>query len=160
MAETTTPRAPVSAGRALLCGGLTVGVLDITDAFAFFGLRGARLDRLLQGIASGLLGREAFAGGAATVVLGAAIHFGIAFCVAGTYLAASRRYRGLARVPLLWGPLYGLAVYAVMNLAVIPASAIHRGPMTWPVLVNGLLIHVFGVGLPSALAARMAAPPS
>ena len=45
-----------------------------------------------------------------------------------------------------------------------PARAILYGTMAvgvltpkLPVLVNGLLIHAFGVGLPSALAARRAA---
>jgi len=158
MVMSSAPGAPLSRGRALLYGGLTVGILDITNAFVFFGLRGGRPTRILQGIASGLLGRASFDGGAATVALGAAIHFFIAFCVAGTYLALSRHVRVLAQRPLVCGPVYGLAVYAVMNLVVIPLSAIHRGPMTLPVLANGLLIHLLGVGLPSALAARAAAP--
>jgi hypothetical protein len=56
------------------------------------------------------------------------------------------------------GILYGLAVYVVMNYVVIPLSAI--GPRTagipLAVHINGVLIHAFGVGLPSALAARAA----
>jgi hypothetical protein len=47
-----------------------------------------------------------------------------------------------------------------MNLVVVPLSRIGGsfGPPL-PVLVNGLLIHIVGVGLPAALAARAAAAP-
>lgn len=50
--------------------------------------------------------------------------------------------------------LYGTLV---MNLVVIPLSRI-GGPAMPPaaVLANGILIHLFGVGLPAALFARAA----
>jgi hypothetical protein len=44
-------------------------------------------------------------------------------------------------------------VYGVMNFVVIPLSATSRGALTTPIVANGLLIHVLGVGLPSALVA-------
>ena len=49
-----------SASRALAAGTLAVGVLDILDAFIFFGLRGAKPIGILQSIASGVLGRAAY----------------------------------------------------------------------------------------------------
>jgi len=55
--------------------------------------------------------------------------------------------------------VYGLLVYLFMNRVVIPLSAIGAGAATWPalpVLVNGLLIHAFGIGIPSAVAAAAA----
>jgi hypothetical protein len=43
-----------------------------------------------------------------------------------------------------------------MNLVVLPLSAIGRTAQFTPVsLANGLFIHAFGVGLPSALAASL-----
>ncbi len=146
----------IGAARALLLGTIAVGLLDITDAFVFFGLRGVSPVRILQSIASGLLGRDAYAGGAATATLGGVLHFFIAFCVVGVYLLASRRFESLARRPLLYGPLYGLAVYAVMYSIVIPLSAAGFGPRPAAVVANGLLIHLLGVGPPAALAARAA----
>jgi hypothetical protein len=48
-------------------------------------------------------------------------------------------------------------VYLFMNYVVLPLSAFTQGgPAALPVLLNGLLIHIFGVGLPSALFARAA----
>ncbi|MGH7570572.1 MAG: hypothetical protein ACREMK_01865 [Gemmatimonadota bacterium] len=104
-----------------------------------------------QSIASGLLGRAAYEGGAGTAALGVLLHFFIAFGIVTTYFVASRRLPILARRPFLFGPLYGLLVYAVMNVVVVPLSAVVVGTKTWPVVVNGLLIHMLGVGLPSAL---------
>ena len=155
------PRRRLTPRQALLYGTLTVGVLDILDAFVFFGVRGVAPTRILHAIAAGVLGGEAArGGGAATAALGLLLHFCIAFGVVATYFAASRFIPALARNPWVYGPLYGLAVYFVMNLIVVPLSAAASGgspPM--PVLVNGLLIHALGVGLPSALSARAAARP-
>ena len=144
----------LSEGRALLWGTLIVGTADILDAFIFFGLRGIRPVRILQGIASGILGRDAFSGGAATAALGALLHYFIAFVIVWVFLAASRRLPDLARRPWLYGPLYGLVVYAVMNYVVIPLSLVTTRPRPLAVLANGLLIHMLGVGLPTALIAR------
>lgn len=150
----------MSAGRAILYGTLVVGILDGLDAIVFFYLRsGATPPRIFQGIAAGLLGRTAAVqGGASTALLGVALHFFVAFGVVTTFVVASRWLRVLTTRPVVSGILYGLAVYAVMNYLVIPMSAI--GPRTvatpLPVLANGLLIHVFGVGLPAALFARAA----
>jgi hypothetical protein len=149
-------------GRAVLYGGLTVGALDGLDAIVFFGLRnGFAPLRLFRGIAAGLIGRPAaMEGGLATTALGLLIHFSIATAIVAVYSRASRRLPLLTRRPFLCGPLYGVAVYLVMNLVVLPLSAIHGTglPSALPVLLNGVLIHMLGVGLPSALFARAAAP--
>jgi uncharacterized membrane protein len=105
-----------------------------------------------------VLGRAAYQGGTPTALLGLLLHFFIAFGVVTTYYAASRFIPALARRPWIFGPLYGLAVYVVMNSIVVPLSAAAVGSGTPPpaVLANGLLIHMLGVGLPSALFARAA----
>ena len=46
--------------------GLIAGILDITSAFVIAGIKGTGSVRMLQGIASGLLGRRSFEGGMAT----------------------------------------------------------------------------------------------
>jgi len=149
----------MTTARAIACGTLVVGVLDALDALVFFGLRGVPPIRIFQSIAAGLLGREAFQGGTATAVLGACLHFFIAFAIVTIYVAASRRARVLADRPVIFGLVYGVAVYVVMTTIVVPLSAAGGGaPPSVPVMVNGLLIHALGVGLPSALFARAAAP--
>ena len=149
---------PLSTAGALVAGTLAVGVLDILDAFIFFGLRGARPVGILQSIASGVLGRAAYQGGLRTAALGLLLHFVIAFGVVATYLLATRLIPALNRRPWMYGLLYGVVVYAVMNLVVVPlsAAALGSGPTPLVVRVNGVLIHMFGVGLPAALVAARA----
>jgi hypothetical protein len=151
----------LSAGKAILYGTLVVGILDGLDAILFFGLRsGATPVRIFQSIAAGVLGRAAAVqGGWRAALLGVLLHFFIAFAVVSTFYVVSRRMRILTRRPVLFGLLYGVAVYVVMNYAIIPLSAIGPRPAAIPLAVhiNGVLIHALGVGLPSALAARAAA---
>jgi hypothetical protein len=68
-----------------------------------------------------------------------------------TYSVASMRLPRLTRQPLICGAVYGVAVYFFMNRVVIPLSAIGAVRFSWILFVNGMLIHVFGVGIPSAL---------
>lgn len=152
-------KTPLSAAQVLLYGTLTVGTLDILDACIFWYFRvQAPPMRIFQSVAAGLLGREAAtSGGWPTALLGLALHYFIAFSVVTVFYLASRKLRFLVRRPVLWGIVYGLAVYCVMYYVVMPLSAVG-----WPktptlvVLINNLGIHAFGVGLPSALWARRA----
>ena len=148
------PRTGLPVPKALLYGTLAVGILDILDAFIFFGLRGAQPIRILQSIAAGLLGRDAFNRGWGTAVLGLALHFFIAFTIVLVFLLASRRLPVLIRHPVVTGLVYGLAVYLVMTFVVVPASAAGgRGLPTWPVALNGVLIHTIGDEIPMATTA-------
>jgi len=142
--------------RAILLGTLVVGGLDALDAIVFFGLRGATPTRIFQSIAAGLLGRSSFSGGAATAALGVLLHFFIAFLIVMIYVVASRQIPILTRSPILCGLVYGVLAYLFMNLVVLPLSAAGRPTFVVPVVINGILIHMFGVGLPSALFATAA----
>ncbi len=139
--------------QAILAGGLSAGVCDILAAFITNGWRGVTPIRVLKSVASGLLGKEAFQGGAGTAVLGLALHFIIALGAAAVYYAASRKLTFLARQPIIYGPLYGIAVFLFMNLVVLPLSAIPFKVSFKPsIVVTGLVVHMLCVGLPIGLA--------
>jgi len=130
-------------------GGLAAGTLDLIQAFILFG------PKVPLAIAGGLLGREAFRGGAGTYALGVALHFFIALSAAATYYAASRRLDFLKEHPLICGLFFGAAVEDVMNLVVLPLSALHdRGPYTLHDLVLGLVVHMILIGLPISYSVR------
>jgi uncharacterized membrane protein YagU involved in acid resistance len=141
--------------RAIGWGGLIGGILDIFDALVFYGLRGVSPERLLQGIARGLLGVRAMQGGWMTALLGLGLHFLIAFTAATVYYAVSRKIRMLRHRPIVSGLLYGVAVFVFMNMIVVPLSAIHRSPMAMlafnAVSVNAVLALMLFIGLPIAL---------
>ena len=142
------------AARAVVWGGLLAGVGDIAFAFVVSGLRGVGPVRVLQSVASGLLGAAARDGGLATAALGAGLHFLIAFVWATVYWLASRKLRVLVQHPVVCGLLYGAAVYFFMYFVVLPLSAIYF-PLTRAlssILLNSAG-HMLLVGLPIALAA-------
>ena len=147
----------LTASRAIGYGGLTVGVLDLLDAFIFFGLRsGARPMGILHSIAAGFLGRDAArAGGVPTAIVGLLSHFLVAVCIVTVYVLASRIIPVLRKQWVICGIGFGVIAYFVMTWFVVPLSNAGTGTITFalpviPVMINGILIHAFGVGLPSA----------
>jgi len=134
---------------AIAVGGGIAGALDLAQACILFGWK------IPLAIAAGLLGRQAFGGGAGTYVLGVLLHFFIACSAAAVYYAASRRLHFMTEHPLVCGLLFGAAVQEVMNLIVLPLSALHaRGPYTLHDLILGLLVHMVVVGLPISFSVR------
>jgi hypothetical protein len=139
---------------AVLWAGFACGVLDITAAFVVYGFFGPRPVPLLQGIASGLLGSKAFDGGLATALLGLVCHFVIAFGAATVYFVASRAIPFLVQYAIACGALYGVAVYFFMNRIVVPLSAAAKRPFSMKLMIIGVVIHIFCVGLPISLSVR------
>jgi hypothetical protein len=139
---------------AVLWAGFACGVLDITAALVVYGFFGAKPMRLLQGIASGLLGPRAFDGGLATALLGLVCHFVIAFGAASVFFFASRSVGFLIEHATVSGILYGVAVYFFMHLIVVPLSAAAKRPFSLRMMIIGVIIHIFCVGLPISLTVR------
>jgi hypothetical protein len=151
----------VSAPRAahvILGAGLTAGVLDIVNAVAFWRLyAGTDATAILQSVAAGILGKDAFAGGAATAALGLGLHLCIMCAMAAAYWLAARRWRFLIANPLAAGIAYGLLTWAAMNYVVVPLSRASAPPFILPWFVDGLLAHLVLVGLLFAYVARWSA---
>jgi len=137
--------------RGLLVGWLLCGILDISSAIIITLYRHGSPFRMLQGIASGMLGQSSFQGGTATAALGLFLHFFIAFCAATVFFLASRKLSFLTRHPVISGLLYGIAVYTVMYWIVVPLSAIHRHPASLSAIPLPVTVHMFCVGLPISL---------
>src|SRR5260370_15905491 len=134
---------------AIAVGGGIAGNLDLMQACILFGWK------IPLVIAGGLLGREAFHGGVGTYVLGVFLHFFIACSAAAVYYAASRKLRFMSEHPVVCGLFFGAAVQEVMNLVVLPLSALHaRGPYKLHDLILGLLVHMVVVGLPISFSVR------
>jgi Na+/alanine symporter len=134
---------------AIVVGGMLAGSLDLGSAFVTYGGGVPRV------IAAGLLGPTAVHGGIGTYVLGIALQFFIATSAAAVYYAASRKLGFLREHALVCGLFYGIAVFLVMNLIVVPLSALHgRGPFQLAGLIQGLLVHMFLIGLPISYSVR------
>jgi hypothetical protein len=145
-------QAAVGRGNALLAigvGGLVAGSFDLACAFFMFGIGVPRA------IAGGLLGRAAFHGGAGIYFLGVTLHYLIAFSAAAIYYSASRRLLFLREHPLVCGLFFGIGLYLVMNLIVLPLSALHvTHPIALRDMIQGLLVHMILIGLPISFSVR------
>jgi len=136
--------------------GLAVALLDALFAIALYVvvLRVTTVPRVFQSIASGLLGRASFSGGAATVALGVVCHLTVAFGWTVLFYVVSRRFTSLRQLAkssaggLALGLVYGVIVWLGMDLVVIPLSRATPTPvMNWRFwLLLGW--HAVGVGLP------------
>ena len=144
---------------ATLVGGLVAGTLDILFAISFAAFNGISAMRLLQSVASGVLGRDAYAGGVPSAALGLFLHFAMAIAFAGAFVLASRNAPLLVRRPFIFGGLFGVGVFLFMRFVVLPWSAFPHPVSFRPLAtVLDLLSHVFLFGIPIALAARAASP--
>jgi hypothetical protein len=157
MSAVTSPvsiNTPTQTPRLLLpifVGGAIAGTLDLIAAFHAFGWR------VPKGIAMGLLGSRAIQGGAGMWILGVVLHFTIAFGAAAIYCLAARRLTYLRESFIVCGLFYGIAVWLVMNLVVLPLSAfpVKTNTFTRSGLTQGILTHMLIIGLPIAISARL-----
>ena len=147
-ATSTITTMPGSSPKAIVWAGLIAGAMDITAAFVVYGFFGATPLRILQGIASGLLGPSSYEGGIATAALGLLCHFTIAFGAATVFFLLSRKLPFLTRHFVPAGVLYGIAVYFFMGRVVIPLSRARRNSFSLKMMIIGIVIHIFCVGLP------------
>lgn len=142
--------------KAIFWGGLIAGTLDLTGACVVSWLRaGVPPVRIMQSVASGVLGAAAYEGGAKAAILGVVLHYFIATTWVVVFYLASRKLRFLIERPIPWGLVYGVIVYSFMNFVVLPRSAV---PMrTTPTLTSriiNLVIIMICIGLPIALIVR------
>jgi hypothetical protein len=137
-------------------GGLIAGTLDICAAFLTAWWRaGIGPGPLLRFVASGLLGPAAVAqGGVKVALLGLALHFLIATIWTVVFYLASRKWLLLIERPVMFGLLYGIAVYTFMNFVVLPLSLVAQRPRTAVGTTIGLLTIMLCIGLPIALVVR------
>jgi uncharacterized membrane protein YagU involved in acid resistance len=142
------------AASAIFWGGLVAGVLDLIYATTSVVLQGNPAIVLPQAIATGLLGVKSFQGGLPTAILRVALEFLITLVATAVYYLASRKLTFLIRRAVLWGVLYGIAIYFFMNFIVVPLSAAPKFDHTRASRASDFLVHMFLIGLPMALAVR------
>jgi hypothetical protein len=151
--SSTLPMHQSSDYRAILWGGLGAGILDILAAIINTAIRNGRGPMsVLQTIASGILGANSYKGGMASAALGGLIHFFIAFVICTIFFLASRKLPFLVKHWIICGLLYGVGAYFVMY-GIVLGLTFHRNFLTaFSSIMQGVLIHMFCVGLPISFA--------
>lgn len=151
-AESATPRV----ARTGVLAGLAAAVIEMVPILMIQGLAlHVGPTRILQAIASGVLGASAYSGGTFTAVLGALLHTGISIAAGLAFSFTASRLPVLLRRPVLSGLAYGIIVYLVMSYVVVPLSAVTFKPATNPMLIGmSLAIHMVAFALPISLVCR------
>lgn len=145
-----------------MAAGVLVGVLDGLFAIALYvgALKATNPVRLFQSIAGAVLGPESFQGGMASAGLGLILHFTVAHGWSAVYFLALRTsslLRRLVAAPAraaVAGMAYGVLVWLVMDLVVIPMTRTRPTPVTARSFLYVLIAHMFVVGLPIAMIIR------
>lgn len=159
MASSPTP-SPASESPSLVCAiavaALVAGTLDYTAAITNFLLNGGKdPTRIAWYIASSLLGLDAaYAGGWLTAAFGIFLHYVIATSWTVLFFLLRPRLALLRQHVLLVGAGYGLFVWAMMNLVLVPLTRIPRAPFN---PINAAIqagILVVCIGTPIALLAQ------
>lgn len=136
---------------AILWVGFLVGLLDIGSAFTQVKIMFPERNPLgvLRYIASAVFGKEKANTGDSMLFFGALFHFIIAYCFTIAFFLIYPHVRFLSANRLLTGILYGLTIWAVMNLLVVPQTKIGHRPFVLKnaAIAAGILIIAIGTPL-------------
>lgn len=149
-----------SPARTILLAGFVAGSLDILAAFLVYCLikQATTPMRMLQYISSSVFGQTAFSGGWNTALIGLSFHFMIAMTFAAFYYWIFPFFPFLNRRKVEAGLLYGLLIWAIMNLLMLPLFFHSIPNLHWEAVGLGAGILMLCVGLPISLIIRQTHP--
>ena len=138
--------------RTILFAWLLCGSLDILSAFIDYYIKtGKGPDGVLKFVASGVFGKEAFNGSGAMVWLGLLFHFIIAFAFTLLFFILYPRIKWLRVNVFITAIIFGLIVWAIMNLIVVPLSNTPRPASSQRHIIKPMLILICMIGLPLSI---------
>jgi hypothetical protein len=141
--------------KAILLAWLLVGTLDILAAIANYLVNGGKnVTAIFRFIASGVFGTSAFTGGTGMVWYGLIFHYLIAFIWTFLFFLLYPQIRSVLKNKLLIGIIYGLFVWVVMNLVVVPLSNTPETPFAMVSALVQMTILILAIGLPLSLIAN------
>ncbi len=140
-------------GRKILLATLVAGTLDILSACVYTLIAGRAPINMLKGLASAILGDGAVKGGPGVALVGLLLHFAIMTVMVAFFVIAANRLPVLKTRWLLAGTLYGIGLWAVMSLVVLPLR-FGWHPFTTLGLAEQFFSHIVLVGIPIAWFAR------
>ncbi|MBN9382149.1 MAG: hypothetical protein J0H74_15380 [Chitinophagaceae bacterium] len=135
----------------LLLTGLLAGLLDAIAAVLLFLARRNKDPRMLfRYIASAVFGKGAFVKGTSMVYKGIIFHFLIAMSWVAIYFFLHAHIPWLDSHPLLAAIGYGILVWIIMNLVVVPNSRATPRPFSLSFALINVIILILAIGLPAA----------
>ena len=135
----------------ILWVGFLVGLFDICSALIQVKIMFPERNpfNVLRYIASAVFGKESANSENIMFFWGALFHFMIAYSFTIVFFLVYPHIRALSKNRLLTGILYGLVIWAVMNLIVVPQTKIGARPFVLKnaAIAAGILIVAIGIPL-------------
>jgi phosphoglycerol transferase MdoB-like AlkP superfamily enzyme len=135
-----------------LLTGLIAGTLDLTGACVLYMIEhdGQFPNKILEYIAGGAFGKDALTGGLTMKLWGVLFHFLIAIGFTFFYFIIYSKVKLLQKNIFLSAFIYGLFVWAIMNLIVVPNSAWHKPitPFNLAASAKAAFVLIICIGLP------------
>jgi hypothetical protein len=140
----------------IIKAGLLAGTLDICAAMLSVYLRtGKGPEVIFRYIARGAFGDAAKTGGTEYIIAGILFHYLIAFGFTILFfLAYSKIKKWISPYYIIAGLAYGIVVWCIMNLIVVPSSNIGMGTFTITSVTREMLILMYCIGLPAAILSK------
>ncbi len=133
----------------VLKAGLIVGTLDILAALIQFYIKTNKNPiSVLNFIASGVFGNDAFTGGTKMVAFGLFFHYVIAFSFTLLFFKLYPKLSVLIRNTFLLGSVYGLFIWLTMQFVVLPLSQAPAMKMNIQGAITAILILIAYIGIP------------
>ncbi|MGV3697865.1 DUF1440 domain-containing protein [Flavobacterium sp.] len=140
---------------------MLVGTLDILAAIIQFYLETDKNpEPIFKFIASGIFGMDAFEPEKRAIMLmsGLLLHFLIAYVFTILFFWIGRSFPKIFEWKLETGIVYGVFIWAIMNLLITPLSNTPKLPMSFPGAMVSILILVLCIGLPLSFIASKETP--
>lgn len=136
----------------ILLTTLIAGTLDILSAIVNTYFRtGKGPEIIFKFIASGVFGDDAFSGGAFIVTAGIFFHYFIAFSWTLIFFILYPKINLPSKYKIIAGLCYGIIVWLIMNLIIVPLSRTPETTFTFKGVLLGALFLMFFIGLPISL---------
>jgi len=134
----------------LLLATAVAGTLDAIAGIVVYDLALGQMGivQILQWIASGAFGKQAFEMGLLGAFYGLVFHYIVAFFASLAVFAVKSKIPAIKDYPIITGLAYGGWVWIFMNFIVLPNSNTVLAPFSAGVALTGYIWHMLFVGLP------------
>ncbi len=140
----------------IIKAGLIVGTLDILSAFIYYFIKTGEKNvfNVLKFVASGIFGKEAFSAGNKMIIAGLVLQYIIAIAFTIYIFWLFPKIKFFSKNKILTGVIYGIFIWTIMNLLVVPLSNIGNRPFAIVNALINLIILIVCIGIPLSFMAN------
>jgi uncharacterized membrane protein YagU involved in acid resistance len=137
--------------KTIIIAWLVAGTADICAAMLLYYLRtGNNPSAVLQYITSAVIDTTAYTRSMAINIAGLLLHYIIALLFVTLLFILYPVMHRLFNNRVCWAAVYGLFIWAIMNLLVLPLTRLPAQPIQPLKALQGILVLVLAIGLPAS----------